>query len=86
MKTRLEGGAYHHPDDLAADIRLVFANARLFNPPASDVHIMAATLAEAFEGKWAATVGPKIAEASTACEAEAKKARQCLCMKSFRLP
>lgn len=76
IKTRLEAGYYHHPDNLAADIRLVFTNARTFNPPASDVHIMAATLAEAFEGKWAASVQPKIAEAAAAIEVEAKKAGQ----------
>lgn len=76
VKTRVEGGYYTHPDDLAADIRLVFENARTFNPPTSDVHIMAATLSEAFEGRWQASVQPKIAEAAAACAAEAKKAGQ----------
>lgn len=74
VRTRLEAGAYHHPNDVADDIRLVFRNAKTYNPAGSDVHVMAATLEESFEGKWAAAVEPRIAEATAACEAEAHKA------------
>ena len=31
VKSRLEAGAYHRPEDVAADIRLVFANACAYN-------------------------------------------------------
>ena len=75
IKQGLEaGGVYAHPDQVAAHIRLVFANARRYNPPGSDVHIMAGTLAEAFEGRWAATVTPKLADTLAASQAELDKA------------
>lgn len=38
------GGGYRHPDEFLADVRLVFDNARLYNKPGSDVHVMANTL------------------------------------------
>lgn len=44
IRSNLESGAYAHPDALAADVRLVFANARTYNLPGSDVHVMAETL------------------------------------------
>lgn len=37
-------GGYRHPDEFLADVRLVFDNARLYNKPGSDVHVMANTL------------------------------------------
>ena len=75
IKQGLEaGGVYAHPDQVATHIRLVFANARRYNPPGSDVHIMACTLAEAFEGRWAATVAPKLADIAAASQAELDKA------------
>jgi hypothetical protein len=75
IKQGLEaGGVYTHPDQVAVHIRLVFANARRYNPPGSDVHIMACTLAEASEGRWAATVAPKLADITAACQAELDKA------------
>lgn len=44
IRARLEAGEYTHPDTLAADVRLVFTNARQYNAPGSDVHVMAETL------------------------------------------
>lgn len=41
---RIDQGGYRHPDDFLADVRLVFDNARLYNKPGSDVHVMANTL------------------------------------------
>ncbi|KAL4436667.1 hypothetical protein ABPG75_003806 [Micractinium tetrahymenae] len=58
------GGAtgYRHPDEFLADVRLVFDNARLYNKPGSDVHVMANTLQERFEERYAQAVSPKVAE------------------------
>lgn len=41
---RIDQGGYRHPDEFLADVRLVFDNARLYNKPGSDVHVMANTL------------------------------------------
>lgn len=56
------GGGYRHPDEFLADVRLVFDNARLYNKPGSDVHVMANTLQERFEERYAQAVSPKVAE------------------------
>ncbi|KAL4435221.1 hypothetical protein ABPG77_001903 [Micractinium sp. CCAP 211/92] len=55
-------GGYRHPDEFLADVRLVFDNARLYNKPGSDVHVMANTLQERFEERYAQVVSPKVAE------------------------
>lgn len=55
-------GGYRHPDEFLADVRLVFDNARLYNKPGSDVHVMANTLQERFEERYAQAVSPKVAE------------------------
>ncbi len=44
IKRRLEGGQYGHPNAFIADVRHVFDNARAYNKPGSDVHVMANTL------------------------------------------
>ena len=75
VKARLEACYYSHPDQAACDVRLVFANARRYNAAGTDVHIMACTLLEAFEGKWAATVAVKLADAATQSAVEEEKAR-----------
>jgi len=75
IRARIEsGGHYAGPDGVAADVRLVFANARAYNAAGTDVHIMAATLQEAFEGRWANSVAPRQADALAAAAAEAEKA------------
>eukprot|EP01114_Cavostelium_apophysatum_P001835 TRINITY_DN11608_c0_g1_i1.p1 TRINITY_DN11608_c0_g1~~TRINITY_DN11608_c0_g1_i1.p1 ORF type:complete len:402 (+),score=134.52 TRINITY_DN11608_c0_g1_i1:327-1532(+) len=45
----LEGGDYATPEDFAADIRLTFKNALTYNPPDSEVHIMAGSMSRHFE-------------------------------------
>ena len=50
----LAAGVYATPEQLCADVRLVFSNSRLFNPdPTLPVSIATAKLAAFFEGKWA---------------------------------
>lgn len=44
IKAHLEGGKYVSVDEFKADILLVFDNARAFNPPGSDVFVMAESL------------------------------------------
>ena len=44
VKRKVEGGQYATPAEFAADYRQVFANAHQYNPPGSDVHVMASTL------------------------------------------
>ena len=56
IKSRLEGLAqpsYKTPEEFLRDCRLVFDNARKYNPPGSDIHVMAQTLADKLEEKWA---------------------------------
>ncbi|CAG9465315.1 unnamed protein product [Pedinophyceae sp. YPF-701] len=67
IKGRFEkdGGGYKHPDELHADVQLVFRNAKIFNPPGTDVHIMACTLEERFSEKWKEHVLPRVDEAHT---------------------
>lgn len=49
IKARLEkGGHYTTAELVRRDVERVFANAKKYNPPGSDVHIMASTLADRF--------------------------------------
>ena len=43
-RRRLEGGVYGAPAEFAADMGLIWANARTYNAPGSDVWHMAGTL------------------------------------------
>mmetsp|Transcript_5196 Transcript_5196/g.7644 ORF Transcript_5196/g.7644 Transcript_5196/m.7644 type:complete len:805 (-) Transcript_5196:112-2526(-) len=52
VKDRLDRGFYANSNQFAGDVRLVFKNAQTFNPPAADVHRMAATLKDIFEEKY----------------------------------
>lgn len=52
IRVRLEGGMYTSHEDLAKDIRLVIANAQLFNPATHPVHISATRLLEEFESSF----------------------------------
>lgn len=52
IRARLESGGYTSHSDLAADVRLVFSNACLFNPPVHPVHAAAARLREEFDGAF----------------------------------
>lgn len=44
VKRKIEANQYFTPAEFAADFRLVFANAHTYNPPGSDVYVMASTL------------------------------------------
>ncbi|KAK9901644.1 hypothetical protein WJX75_006263 [Coccomyxa subellipsoidea] len=70
VKRKVEGGQYATPAEFAADYRQVFANAHQYNPPGSDVHVMASTLLAKFEDKWNAVVVPKLIEAEVASRSD----------------
>ncbi|XP_042457710.1 transcription factor GTE9-like [Zingiber officinale] len=52
IKTRIQSGSYSSPWDFVSDVRLTFANAKTYNPPKNDVHIMADVMSKFFESKW----------------------------------
>lgn len=54
VKKKMASGQYSSPLDVAADVRLTFANAMTYNPPGNDVHYMAETLSKYFEVRWKA--------------------------------
>jgi hypothetical protein len=47
-----KGGVYGSCEEVHRDISLTFANAKLFNPPETDVHVMAATLDQFWAPRW----------------------------------
>ena len=63
VKKALERGLYKHPEQFVEHVRLVFRNARSYNKPGSDVHVMAKTLQEKFEERYAASIVPRLVEA-----------------------
>uniref|UniRef100_A0A1J3GFT7 Transcription factor GTE12 n=1 Tax=Noccaea caerulescens TaxID=107243 RepID=A0A1J3GFT7_NOCCA len=52
VKSRLLKNAYSSADEFAADVRLTFDNAMLYNPPDHFVHEMAKKFKEIFEVRW----------------------------------
>ncbi|KAK6155266.1 hypothetical protein DH2020_009514 [Rehmannia glutinosa] len=54
VKSKLTSGKYSSPLDFLADVRLTFTNAKTYNPPGTDVHIMADTMSQFFELRWKA--------------------------------
>ncbi|KAL0331885.1 UNVERIFIED_CONTAM: Transcription factor GTE8 [Sesamum calycinum] len=52
IKSKLASGKYPSPLDFLADVRLTFTNAKTYNPPGTDVHIMADTMSQFFELRW----------------------------------
>eukprot|EP00824_Muranothrix_gubernata_P025164 TRINITY_DN790_c1_g5_i3.p1 TRINITY_DN790_c1_g5~~TRINITY_DN790_c1_g5_i3.p1 ORF type:complete len:987 (-),score=243.42 TRINITY_DN790_c1_g5_i3:661-3555(-) len=52
IRERLESSFYTDIDAFANDVRLIWRNAMIYNPPGSDVHTMAKTLDGVFETKW----------------------------------
>jgi bromodomain-containing factor 1 len=50
---RLEAGDYETMDEFEADVRLIFRNCYLFNPPGSPVFNSGTQLEAAFNMKWA---------------------------------
>ncbi|KAH6791001.1 hypothetical protein C2S51_006007 [Perilla frutescens var. frutescens] len=54
VKGKLSSGKYSSPFEFLADVRLTFTNAKTYNPPGTDVHIIAETLSQFFESRWKA--------------------------------
>lgn len=52
VKSKLISGEYSSPVEFAADVRLTFSNAKTYNPPGNDVHVMADVLSKYFEVRW----------------------------------
>ncbi|KAH1066195.1 hypothetical protein J1N35_031182 [Gossypium stocksii] len=52
IKSKLGKNIYLGTDEFAADIRLTFSNAMLYNPPSNNVHKMAEEMKEFFEARW----------------------------------
>ena len=52
VKKRLDMGVYEGEEDFAADVRLIFSNSLLFNPPASQVNTDATILSQMFEKEF----------------------------------
>ena len=52
IKSKLASGMYSGPSAFASDVRLTFSNARTYNPPSNDVHLMAKDMSNFFESKW----------------------------------
>ena len=51
IQSRLDKDFYSTPMEFAEDVRLNFANAMKYNPPANDVHFMALSMKQFFERK-----------------------------------
>lgn len=60
----IENGVYSTPEEMASDVRLVFTNALTYNPPDSEVAIMANSLSTTFEKKFAAMKNVKKIESN----------------------
>ncbi|EEF42745.1 bromodomain-containing protein, putative [Ricinus communis] len=54
VKSKLENNQYFGAEEFAADVRLTFSNALLYNPPLNYVHKMAEKLKKIFETRWKA--------------------------------
>ena len=52
IRNRIDSRHYSSADDFCLDMRLVFDNAMTYNPPGTDVHIMASSVLDQFERKW----------------------------------
>ena len=70
IKRNLDTCVYSHPEQFVEHVRLVFNNARMYNKPGSDVHVMATTLQEKFEDRYAASIVPRIVEETKRKDAE----------------
>ncbi|EEF31529.1 transcription factor GTE9 [Ricinus communis] len=54
VKSKLENNQYFESEEFAADVRLTFSNALLYNTPPNYVHNMAEKLKKIFETRWKA--------------------------------
>ncbi|KAJ9153239.1 hypothetical protein P3X46_026703 [Hevea brasiliensis] len=57
IKSKLEKNQYSGAEEFAADVRLTFSNAMLYNPPTNYVHQMAESMNKIFETKWKSLEG-----------------------------
>ncbi|KAJ8466641.1 hypothetical protein OPV22_029193 [Ensete ventricosum] len=71
IKTRIGLGSYSSPWDFASDVRLTLTNAKTYNPPGNDVHIMADTMSKFFETRWK-PIEKKLVAADAAANKEAE--------------
>lgn len=53
IERKLNDGDYEEPEDFEDDIRLMFNNCYLYNPPSLPVHKMGRDLEKVFDEKWA---------------------------------
>lgn len=53
IERKLTEGDYHEPEQFEQDIRLMFNNCYLYNPPTLPVHKMGRELEKVFDEKWA---------------------------------
>eukprot|EP00884_Botryococcus_braunii_P006179 jgi/Botrbrau1/15562/Bobra.0274s0006.1 len=70
IKTNLESGLYQTPEEFDKDMQQVFINAALYNPPETDVFIMAAGVKKDRYVKFPSFVANKMIEAKAAVDAE----------------
>ncbi|KAL7212668.1 hypothetical protein ACSBR2_015365 [Camellia fascicularis] len=52
IKSKLTNNKYCSVEEFAADVRLTFSNAMVYNPPANEVHLMAKKLNNIFNTRW----------------------------------
>ncbi|KAK3017704.1 hypothetical protein RJ639_003297 [Escallonia herrerae] len=67
VKANLENDMYMTAEDFAADVRLKFSNAMLYNWPSNDVHLMASKLSDIFNARWK-SLGGEISKAKKGTE------------------
>ena len=74
VKRRAQAGEYAQAEEVLADVQLVFDNAMRYNPPGSDVWVMAASLHERFHEVWKLKVPARLAEEEAAAKQEEQAA------------
>ncbi|CAB4276343.1 unnamed protein product [Prunus armeniaca] len=67
IKSKLEKNMYRNTEEFAADVRLTFSNAMVYNPPANIFHQMAKNLNKIFEMRWG-LLGGKLNHGSSKVE------------------
>ena len=70
-----KGGVYAACEEVNRDVELTFANAMLYNGAQTDVHVMAATLKQFWEPRWA-VIQEKVAEVDESMTAEKESAEK----------
>lgn len=68
--------SYRSPHQFEDDVRLVFSNARSYNPEGTDVRRMADAVEEKFSEKWTRNILPKLNEEQRICMEEERTLRQ----------